>query len=294
MALAMNGVKTAAHASDQMLDRFDVQVIEAFKDSRSATHTRDKLIAQVRNGDFAHLLLKRLSGLEKLPDALNEKAAINVIDFYFESFVLQKLDALQLESYLRSVTKTLQIQSIDGVNGDGPLWIDTVHHTCLYSVIYDFAVHLARYRGYRKLILVLQGARTEPRIHIIGRHLAQMQRMQLTLFQPQGNWFPRLAKLTTPDTAIVYIGDTHPVTATRRASASRVRTAIQLNVKPNVSFNIRTVSGAAAFAKRLDAAHLVLEYPEPDAIRVRTYDSANSVTRCPLEEWAFWPSLTAV
>lgn len=294
MALVMNGAETAAHASDPMLDRFDVQVMAAFKDSKSAMRTRDKLIARVRDGDFAHLLLKRLNGLEKLPDALNEKAAINVIDFYFEPFVLQKLDALQLESYLRSVTKTLQIQSIDGVHGDGPLWIDTVHHTCLYSVIYDFAVHLARYRGYRKLILVLQGARTEPRLDIIGRHLAKMQRMQLTLFQPHGNWFPRLAKLTTPDTAIVYIGDTHPETATRRASASRARAAIQLNVKPDVSFNIRTVSGAAAFARRLDAAHLVLEYPEPDAICVRPYDSANSVTRCPLEEWVFWPSLTAV
>jgi hypothetical protein len=270
-------------------DRFDTQVASAFAATKNARLTRDRLIAQLRDGGFDHLLLGRLDGLETLGRESIEKAALNIIDFHFEPLVLQSMSLAQVDAYFMAVEKTLALTEAKGLDGDGPLWIDTVHHACVFSVLYRLAVFLARNRGYRQLVLLHQGQRPEPRLAIISNLVRQIPQVKPVLLRLQGRWFQDLTQITTPDTAIFYLTDMPAVAFERRAPAARSFAHIQLYAAPGISLRLDTMSGSGIFARRLKAAHVVVEYPRADRIRLRPYDAANPTTRCPLEDWMFWP-----
>lgn len=272
-------------------ERFDTHVTSVLGGTRVTRHARDRLIAEVRGGRFDHLLLKRLAGLEGLPDAVNERAAINIIDFHFEPIVLKGMSGEQVATYFQSVEKTLSIGEAAGIDGDGPLWIDSVHHACIFSVLYQLALYLVLRRGYTQLVLLHQGQRPEPRLGIIGKLLRQFCRIEPVFMQLRGAWFPKLAKMTTPQTAIFYLTDMPPEVAQRGMARERGLSHLQLFAPPNFAIELSTLSGSGAFARRLKATHIVVEYPRPDRIRIRPYDAEKPTALCPLEDWVFWPLL---
>jgi hypothetical protein len=274
--------------------RFDVQVMEAYRDVKALRHTRDRLIEQVRGGQLDHLLLKRLPGLEHLSAAANIKAATNIIDYHFEPHVLPSMASGQLANYFQACQKTLRMRPMDGVDFEGPLWIDTVHHVCVFSVIYEFSAYLAQRRGYRKLILLHQGKRAEPRLQLFGKLIHERHGMECTFIAFSGGWFSSLSERAAPDSVIFYLIDMPQETSQRSAPRKRQPVLLRLHAEPDISIAVETLSGSKTFAGRLGAAHAVLDYPAKDEVQVRPYDDANSSARCPLEDWVFWPLLRVI
>lgn len=275
-------------------DRFDTVVREAFPPGKVTRHQRDQLISQVREGRWDHLLLKRLPGLETLPRDINESAAINIIDFQFEQTVLQGMGREQLVAYLKSFDKVIRIDSVQGLGNVGPLWIDSLHHVCVFSVLYDFAEFLLREQGFTECILLHQGARPEPRLALVDQALRRTLGKGVRFIHLNGNWMSTLSKVVTPNAAIFHFADL-PNDPSRRPGPTEDDTAaLQLHAPPNISAKIKILSGSDEFARHVGAAaHVVLDYPKPDRIQVRPYDAANPVSFCPLEDWVFWPNLTA-
>jgi hypothetical protein len=272
-------------------DRFDTHVINALAATKATRHMRDRLIAQVRQGRLDHMLLRRLGGLEDLPAELCERAAINVIDFHFEPLALASMSRPQLASYLQSAEKTLRLGEVEAFDASGPLWIDSVHHACVFSVLYLFAAYLARQRRYRKLLLLNQGLRPEPRLPMVIGLLRQIAGVEAMTLQLRGNWFAELTRMATPETAVFYLTDMPLETSQRSAPKARALSQLQLGAPPNVSVRLETLSGSGVFARRLNAEHVVIDYPAADRVRIRPYDAASPVCRCPLEDWVFWPLL---
>jgi hypothetical protein len=275
-------------------DRFDVHVMEAFGGTKSARWTRDSLIAQVREGHLDHLLLRRLPGLEELPAAANEAAAINLIDYHFEPLVLQSMTSGQVENYFRGCQKTLHMRHMEPLSGEGPLWIDTVHHVCVFSVLYEFAMYLIHRGRYRKLVLLHQGQRPEPRLTLCAKLMRERHGVPWTYIRFADGWFSSLAKQAAPDTAIFYLVDMPQETSQRSAPRKRRPSLVQLEAQPSISIRVETVSGSQVFARRLGAVHLILDYPGKEDVQVRSSNQPNPHAHCPLEDWVFWPLLTII
>jgi hypothetical protein len=138
---------TPPHSFDLAADRFDTLVANAFAANRASRHVRDDLIAQVDGDRLDHMLLRARSGVVALADAVNRKAALNIIDFAFEPLVMQGMSTDQAMWYLGAVENTLQFHEARGLDGFGPLWVDTVHHVCVFSVLFQLAAFLGRTRG---------------------------------------------------------------------------------------------------------------------------------------------------
>lgn len=272
-------------------DRFDTQVMSAYQQGKMIRHSRDALIAQVRGGRWNHLLLNRLEGLGGIPQEVGEKAAVNIIDYYFESRVLTSMTDNQLHDYFCAFSNTLRVDSIGGVDSGAPLWVETVHHACVFSILYDLILHLARYHGYRRAVLLHQGQRPEPRLAIIAKLLQKMHNIQPHFVQLHGNWLSTLAKTATPDTVILYLSDVPPNATGQHAGKERDPSQLYLTAPPGIVAAIDIMAAGAILARRLKARHVVLEYPGPDRIRVRPFDAANQVVRLPMEDWVFWPLL---
>ncbi|WP_088348660.1 MULTISPECIES: hypothetical protein [Rhodomicrobium] len=280
-----------AYAFNTNQDRFDVHVMSALADEGRARHVRDRLIAQVRDGRLDHFLLKRLDGFDDFSYAANEKAAVNIIDFHFEPLVLRSMNDAQVNAYFCAIETALKITEASGLDEGGPLWVDTVHHSCVWSVLYVLSIYLMRQRGYRRLVLLHQGQRPEPRLAVVARVLQRVHGAETGQIQLQGNWFSKLAQVTTPDTAVFYLTDMPQEASQRAAPKQRTMSTIQLDGRPSAPIRLQTLSGSGSFARRLRASHVVVDYPGRDAARIRPYDPANPVSRCPLEDWAFWPLL---
>lgn len=272
-------------------DRFDTHVMGTYQQSKMIRHSRDSLIAQVHGGRWNHLLLNQLEGLGGISADICEKAAINVIDYYFEPRVLSSMQDTQLHEYFCGFSKTLRVDHISGVGSGAPLWVETVHHVCVFSILYDLILHLARHHGYRRAVLLHQGQRPEPRLSMIAKLLLKKHNIQPQFIQLTGNWFSALAKTATPDTVILYLSDVPPETSAKHAAKERDLPRLRLTAPPDFAATVDTVPGGSILARRLKARHVVLEYPGPGRIRIRPFDQNNQMACLPLEDWVFWPLL---
>jgi hypothetical protein len=281
-------------AFDLTADRFDSLVASRFAASKESRHVRDRLIAQVDGGRLDHMLLRARSGIMALSDAVNRKAALNSIDFAFEPIVMQNMSTDQAMKYLAAVENTLHVREARGLDSSGPLWVDTIHHVCVFSVLFQLAVFLGKNRRSGQVVLLHQGQRPEPRLRIIADLLRRAHGIALVLLPLQGNWFLRLGRQMTPDTVIYYLTDMPPEAFPQAARRERGRSRLQLTHGQGAALQVETVSGSQSFARRLGATRIVLDYPSPDSLRIRPVGADEAaVSRCPLEDWVFWPLLGA-
>lgn len=263
-------------------DRLDLIAAEAL--ASIPRYRRDNLIAHIHAGRLEHLLPKNLAGQEALPTALRKRAAINIVDYAFEALVLPTMNFDQLNQYFLACNKTLQMPNMANVVDHGPLWFDTVHHVCNFSVIYTLAAQL-RNKGYRKFIVLHQGDKPEPRLDLLTRGGGWW-----TFIKFEPGWIEALAENASPDSAIFYPADV-PLDAPdllepHKQGQSIVR--LGANGRP---IQIELVTGSAAVARKLGAVHMVLDYPSGGKLELRRFDSVNPAVQCPLEDWAFWPAL---
>jgi hypothetical protein len=248
---------------------------------------RDNLIAQIHAGRLEHLLPGRHPGLEALPAAANKRAGINIIDYAFEALVLPTMGQQQLDQYFTACAKTLRMPKMESVEEHGPLWFDTVHHVCSFSVIYTLAAHLRR-RGYRKFIVLHQWEKTERRMELLTKGGGWWSFIR---FAP--GWSNTLVSQASPDAAIFYPVDFPLDVPGLLEPDERGLSLLRLGAK-GVTVQTGTATGSAAIARKLGAVHLVLDYPSGDTVEVRRFDGVNPVAHCPLEDWLFWPALTPV
>lgn len=286
----MNAISPAS-TFETPAERFDTHVARAFASTMATRRMRDRLIAQVHSGELDRLLLRRGAGLAKLPDAVERQAAVNAIDFAFEPLVLPGLSVAQATAYLQAIENSLKVGEASGLDAPGPYWVDTVHHVCVFSVLFQFAAYLRRYRGCDRIVLLHQGQRPEPRLAVVRNLLRQVHGVALLCLPLQGRWFHELTRLTTPTCAIYYLADMpRDVVGLAQNASPRGRSRIDLYAPPGIYRPVDTVSGSHSFARRLGATHLVLDYPLADRLRLRPFDEASSPA-CPIEDWVFWPVL---
>jgi hypothetical protein len=280
----------ASHRFDLQQERFDGHVMAAFA-REGSLQVRENLVAGVRAGRYDHLLLHQRRDIEGVSADESERAAINVIDFHFEPLVMRTMPATQANTYFQDLVKTMAVEYAGAEPGGIPLWIDTVHHACVFSVTYQFASYLVRHHGYRNVVLVHQGLRPEPRLDVFARSLQHATGVRPVFVRLAGAWFANLSRMTTPDTVIFYLTDLPPETSGRKAPRLRQHARLHLTVGACIAATMETLSGSAVFARRLKAAHLVVEYPSASRIRVRPHDAAKPETLCPLADWVFWPAI---
>jgi hypothetical protein len=143
------------------------------------------------------------------------------------------------------------------------------------------------------VILLHQGLRPEPRLNVVVNLLARVHGVTLICLPMQGRWFAQLTQLTNPNAAIFNLSDM-PVEAVAEGIAKagnerrRGLSQIDLYAPPGILRTRETVSGSATFARRLGAAHLVLDYPQADRIRIRP-QTGEATPCCPIDDWVFWP-----
>ena len=278
------------HSFNLAADRFDRVVADAFATGEASRHVRDRLIEQVNAGRFDQMLPRARTGIAALPDVVNRKAALNVIDFTFEPIVMQNMSTEQAVRYFGAVENTLHVREARGLDSPGPLWVNTVHHVCVFSVLFQLAAFLGKSRRISQVILLHQGQRPEPRLGIVSNLLQREHGIVLVLLPLQGSWFSRLTRITTPRTAIFYLTDMPPEAFPQAGRRQRGRSRLSLTHDAAEVISVETVSGSQSFACRLGATCIQLDYPSTDSILIRPSDG-HETALCPLEDWAFWPLL---
>lgn len=279
----MNAVPAITHEAE----RFDIAVMRAFAADPSR-HTRDQLIAAVDAGRHGTRLLRSAGGFSGLSAAEERRAALTSIDFAFEQIVMPTLSLAQAKAYCEAVERSLQFGDVSGLDGRGPLWVDTVHHSCVFSVLFQFATHLREMRHADRGVLLHQGDRPEPRLGTVAKLAAQLLKVPFVTVPMRGSWFRDLAAGATPHTVILSMADM-PAVAFPAASQRR-QALLELHTASGLRRQVDVVSGSALLARRLGASHLVLDYPQPDLIRIAPYAPGRPAA-CPLVDWVFWPVL---
>jgi hypothetical protein len=274
---------------DIVEDRFDTQVMRMFNGKNVSRLTRDAAIAKLRHGEFDKYLLKSVAGLEDLPNDTCYQAAISVIDFHFEAIILANLDMDHLASYCAAIEKVLPIEAVRGIETGKPLWIDTVHHACVFSTIAQAIINIGKNLNYTKAILIHQGERQEPRLGLISNLIKVTQNIEPHLIKLSAGWFSDLVKRITHDTIVIYLADMPPQIS--RSISKRPERSASLSLLASVPqpVIVETISGSHTFARRVGACHMVMDYPRSGRVRLRPYDAANPVMQCPIEDWVFWP-----
>jgi len=263
--------------------RFDTLVTRALAEDPHR-YTRDRLIAEVDAGRHDGLLLRAAEGLSGLPKAEERRAAITTIDYAFERLVLPNLSLEQAQGYCAALEKTVRMSEASGLDRPGPIWLDTVHHTVLVSALFQFAANLRQVRPCDRVVLLHDDSQPDPRFEIVSALMAHLLGIALVRQPLRGPWFRDLATTSTPHTLIVSLADMPPARARRRPMRC------ELHAAGGIRLTVAVENGSAAFARRLGANHLVLDYPDADRIRLAPFQTERPPA-CPLVDWVFWPRL---
>ena len=230
------------YAFDLERQRFDIEVMTRLTSEEGPRRAYDRLLDQVADGSFDDRLPRQQLDYPDLADDIVNKAAKNIIDFHFEPYLLASISADQLRNYFNRVEKTLPSAELDFIEQHRPLWIDTVHHACIFSVIYKLADYLITDLGFRALILLHQGLRPEPRLDMFARLLHQTHGVRPLYIQLREQWTSSLMKATTPDTMIIYLSDMPPQSSTSTASGTSRGRHLELDCATDRAIDVETES----------------------------------------------------
>lgn len=283
---------SSVYTVNYMQDRLDITVMRAFANKANSLKRYGELVMQLDRPQEQVQKLNSIKGLEYIGDTASRVASKNIIDFHFEADVLTSMDPEQIERYLSDVENCFSFSSVEGLGNEGPLWVDTLHHVCMFSVIARMLHHLILSGRIGHIVLLHRGDREEPRLDVIKIFIANTYGVVLDFVRLSDNWLRQISDVITNQTVILSMCDVpyeQNGTVIDDVKARKFRN-VQFYVDNANSVLVECVSGSAALARRFKAHHVVMDYPTNHEAQIKPYDP-NIIAKCPLDSWVFWPCL---
>jgi hypothetical protein len=240
------------------------------------------------------LSLPRLVAPALIDDGEADDAVRNLADFAIEPFVLSRMNLLQARDYLLGADTTFSLDlTLASALGDGPIILETLHHHCIFSMLYTVLAHLVERRGIDKVILLHLRDPLDSRLEVCRACAKALLGVEGVALRMGEDWRSALVREVTPHSVVFYMGDMPASIFGDRRASRRQAPTLELFARPQFRICIRAVSAARALAHRLGALHLRLDFPAVDEARLRPASASERLV-CPLSAWAFWPTIPSL
>ena len=276
----------------EIQDRLDLTIMRAYSTSESPRATRTRLLHRWREDELlSRLVLSRIEGLSAIAPEEDERGVRNLADYWFEPLVMPTMSLGQARDYFLSVKKSLRFELGEiSPPTDRPLILESVHHCCVFSVLYATIQLLVAGHGFRKAILLHLRDPLDPRAatgQILVERVLQVETVCLRL---EGAWLATLGREMSDRTVLIYFGDMPPSLFPDRYQPGKTSSRVHFYARPDVAVDVEGISIARFLARRHRAGHHLLDYPEPGTVRLRPWRRGAEL-HCPLADWVFWPAL---
>lgn len=287
----------ALYTFDYTQDRLDVAVVEALANKEEMWAAYCKLIEGLKNPDEQTQTLNSIRGLHRVSDSTNSLASKNIIDYYFESAVLTSMGGEQLERYISHIEQCFAFTSVTGLGDVGPIWVDTVHHCCVYSVLTRLGHHVITMGRIDHIVLLLRPDIGDPRLEVLKSYIASVYGVTLEFVYLSDKWMRQLNNIITDSTLCVSMCDMPNEIYSRRinkVTAKQIESNyLKLYYDDMNSISVECITDYSTLARRLRANHVVLDYPTEREVQIRPYDP-DVAPSCPIGSWVFWPRLSGL
>ena len=292
----MNNQTQAQPNNTMDLNRLDHILIHALEQDTNPLLTRQIALSK-RTEDlaFKKLALSQQPGLERVTDKEDETSFRHLVDYYFEPYFVESMNPSHLNAYLCSIEDRISLTFGELPGGEQPLFIESLHHYCSFSIHYLVILHLAEKRGYDHVILMHRQEQLDPRLTAMQRALSELQDIDSDLIHFGDQWFQEVEANLTDKSIIFYMGDMAPALFPQHHRPGVTGSTLSFSMNDHQQkLSLEGFSHGRQLAKSLNAQHFILDYPSETeaALNPFSVNSNKTELRCPLAAWIFWPALS--
>lgn len=275
-------------------ERLDLYLIKTYGQSENLRLSRQKIVQQWRENP----LLVKMALSSVLPEIAvteveDERAIVNLADYFIEKYYLTTMSAYQADAYLMAIEDRMNVvwQGKD-IQGDQPLLIESMHHHCIFSIFYLVSRYFIGQYQYNKIIMLYQQEEIDPRLTVLANLGAELSNVTVITQRFDEHWFRNIRKHTDQQTIVLYLGDMPP-SLFNEYQDELTSTKIFLERAADSALTLEGFSVASKITRLLKAEHLLLDFPNDETARLRLREEQTEL-HCALESWIFWPSIPSL
>lgn len=279
---------------NEILNRLDLFVMRAYRDQGDVRQVREQVVQEWRQKpELARLALSRFDGLSRISAEQDDRAVRTIADYWFEALFLPTMNLGQARDYFLAVQESMQLEVDDSVPppSDRPLILQTLHHSCIFSILYVIIQYLVAGYDFRKFVLLHLRDPLDPRLEICKKLVEEVLGVEGAFIQLEGDWLANLRREMTDRSVFIYMGDMPPSLFRDRHRPGKTSSTIKLYAEPDIDIAVEGISTASILARRFRAGHHLLDFPTANTVRLRPCTGSPVELECPLTDWVFWPAL---
>jgi len=274
--------------------RLDLSIMEAYRQTTNIPHLRQLFLSGwQKQPEITALALSSISGAVVTP-AEDDAAMATITDYFMEPYYLPSMSIAQADAYFTGLGRKMCLDYDEGLSFDDetPLIIETLHHQTTFSALYMLCRQLTLKNRYDRIILLRRRQDFDARLEVMQTLARRVFNTESELISVSADdWLQCLLRSTKKRSVILCFGDIAPALFPQYHRPSRTSSTLRLYLSSGLSESIEGFSIAARLARTLRARHWVMDYPEPDRIRVAQSGDSTKL-HCSMAQWVFWPALS--
>lgn len=276
----------------EIRSRLDLSVMRAYGQAENIRSVRNHIIKEWRTDDtLSPLALSRQEGLSDLTEADEQRAIATIADYWFEPYVVSSMNIGQARDYYLAAQNSLRLETqATDLQSDRPLVLETLHHSCIFSVLYLIVQHLVRDFGFKKVVLLHLREPLDPRLEVCRALVERILQAEAVSVLLNEKWMETLSHAVTDSTVVLYMGDMPPSIFPKLRRPEKASSRVRLYAEPDIELIASGISMASLLARRFKASHYTLDFPARDVARLQPRNE-DATLSCPLPDWVFWPAL---
>jgi hypothetical protein len=274
--------------------RIDLLIIEAYRKAGNQPHFRQLFLSRWReNPEIMALALSSVSGRSGITPREEEIAMATIADYYLEPYFLPTMSVFQADAYFASLERTMTFNCSDAVfeETEGSLLIETMHHQASFSALYILCKQLNSAGRFDKIVLLRRRQDFDVRLEVmqtLGRRVFGVESELISVSSE--DWPTALRRAAAKRTIILYFGDLAPSLFPSHHQGRKTSSVLRLCAGSDPAMTLEGFSIGARLARLLRARHYLMDFPDPDLVRVQPRDDRTEL-QCSLAQWVFWPAL---
>lgn len=275
---------------EEIENRLDLFLLREFEDQKKLRDSHyDARYNWRRIPKLSRLAPSSMLGLACISEADDDLAIINLADYFFEKYLLSTMSIGQVRDYYLSITTRFELTgSFDEIDSQRPLVLETMHHHCIFSIMYSIMQKLIQEHGFKKFILLHIQKQLDVRfslcVTLFATYFPDTELKAICI--SNDNWTVDLDKEMGPGSTILYMGDIPPQAFGKNKKTRNYN--LHLPLEDGSIVEAERLSAASILARRYRAAHHSLDFPQMNVIN---FTAAQKVIKCPFSSWVFWPML---
>lgn len=274
------------------IKRIDLYIISIYKRFNDKKRIRERFIEKLYDGDdeIFSMVPDVIIDNNIMSDTEITAGIKSVLDFYFEEYLLQSFNPIELDRHLMSIDNAYDINyKFDDINDFQPVFLKVAHHGLMASMIYSCVKYLHFY--FRKTKIIMLGKNEGLSVQMNECKRAYINNCENSSFNyisvSKPGWYLKLKKMVCPNTIVCIASDIPDLYFNELKKMDDAKELMNIRTSSH-TFDVESYSFFERSVENFNASALTIKHDGDYSI---TVDNSKHNIVMPFNKWVYWPAI---